>query len=86
MAFFDFRDRTSVIQGVVFGKPEVLETAKELTEESAALISGIGVDKRPEKMINSKVPNGDIEFKIANVEILNKSEAMPFDPETDLNF
>ena len=47
MAFFDFRDRTSVIQGVVFGKPEVLETAKELTEESAALISGI-VNKRPE--------------------------------------
>ena len=36
-------------------------------------------------MINSKVPNGDIELEITNIEILNKSEAMPFDPETDLN-
>ena len=24
MAFFDFRDRTGLVQGVVFGKPEVL--------------------------------------------------------------
>ena len=25
MAFFDFRDRSGTVQGVVFGKPEVLE-------------------------------------------------------------
>jgi len=28
MAFFDFRDYTGKVQGVVFGKPEVLEIAK----------------------------------------------------------
>lgn len=84
MAFFDFRDRTSVIQGVVFGKPEVLEVAKTVSEESAVAITGI-VNERPEKMINEKVENGDIELEITGIEILNPSEAMPFDPEAELN-
>ena len=33
MAFFDFRDRSGLVQGVVFGKPEVLEIAKTLRAE-----------------------------------------------------
>ncbi len=84
MAFFDFRDRSSVIQGVVFGKPEVLEIAKELSEESSVRVTGI-VNQRPEKMVNDKVPNGDIELEITGLEILNKSEPMPFDLNADLN-
>lgn len=78
MAFFDFRDRTGLIQGVVFGKPEVLEVAKELSQEYAVAVTGI-VNARPEKMINPNVQNGDIELEITGIEVLNKSEAMPFD-------
>ena len=33
MAFFDFRDISGKVQGVVFGKPEVLEIAKTLRSE-----------------------------------------------------
>ena len=33
MAFFDFRDASGKIQGIIFGKPEVLEAAKELRPE-----------------------------------------------------
>ena len=84
MAFFDFRDRTSVIQGVVFGKPEVLEIAKEVSEEYSLAITGI-VNERPEKMVNNDADNGTIELEITGIEILNASEAMPFDLETDLN-
>lgn len=84
MVFFDFRDRSSVIQGVVFGKPDVLEVAKTVTEESAVAVTGI-VNERPEKMINSKVENGDIELEITAIEILNPAEAMPFDREAELN-
>lgn len=84
MVFFDFRDRTSVIQGVVFGKPEVLEVAKTVTEESSLWVAGI-VNERPEKMVNDKVPNGTIELEITGIEILNLSEAMPFDREAELN-
>ncbi len=83
MAFFDFRDRTSVIQGVVFGKPEVLEIAKGAGEESAVAVTGM-VNQRPEKMVNNKVQNGDIELEITGIEILNKAEAMPFDMDAEL--
>ena len=84
MAFFDFRDRTSVIQGVVFGKPEVLEVAKEVGVEYSLAVTGV-VNQRPEKMVNANVKNGDIELEITGIEILNKSEAMPFDTEAELN-
>lgn len=84
MAFFDFRDSTGPIQGVVFGKPEVLEVAKTTRQESALRVTGI-VNKRPEKMINPDVYNGDIELEITNIEILNLSEVMPFDMDSDLN-
>ncbi len=83
MAFFDFRDRTSVIQGVVFGKPEVLEVAKTLSQECAVAVTGI-VNQRPEKMVNDKVANGDIELEITGIEVLNASAAMPFDLDADI--
>ena len=54
MAFFDFRDRSSIIQGVIFGKPEVLEVAKDVGQEYSVAVKGI-VNQRPEKMINANV-------------------------------
>ena len=84
VAFFDFRDRTSVIQGVVFGKPDLLESAKEVSEETSLMVTGI-VNERPEKMVNDKVQNGDIELEITGIKILNKSEALPFANESELN-
>ncbi len=82
MAFFDFRDYTGKVQGVVFGKPEVLETAKELGSEYAVSVTGM-VNKRPEKMVNAGVVNGDIELEITGIEILNPAEALPFDMDAD---
>jgi nondiscriminating aspartyl-tRNA synthetase len=84
MAFFDLKDRSGVIQGVVFGKPEVLETAKELSVLSSIEITGI-VNKRPEKMINANAQNGDIELEITGIRILNKAAALPFDLDAELN-
>jgi nondiscriminating aspartyl-tRNA synthetase len=84
VAFFDFRDRTGIIQGVVFGKPEVLEVAKTLRAECALSITGI-VHTRGEKMVNPNVQNGDIELEITALEILSMAEALPFDLDADLN-
>lgn len=84
VAFFDFRDRTGLVQGVVFGKPEVLEIAKTLSEESAVVVTGI-VNERPEKMVNERVKNGDIELEITDLQILNPAEAMPFARDAELN-
>lgn len=82
VAFIEFKDRSSSIQGVVFGKPEVLEVAKELTEQSAVRVHGV-VNERPEKMRNEKAENGDIELEITALEPLAKAEALPFDLNDD---
>jgi nondiscriminating aspartyl-tRNA synthetase len=84
MAFFDFRDRSGIIQGVVFGKPEVLEVSKELSPEYSVAVQGI-VNQRPEKMVNATMENGDIELEITGIEILNHSAPMPFDLDGELS-
>lgn len=84
MAFFDFRDGTGFVQGVVFGKPEVLEVAKTLRPEWVVSITG-KVNKRPEKMVNEGVDNGEIELEITEIEILSKAHELPFEKDTELN-
>ncbi len=84
VAFFDFRDRTGVVQGVIFGKPELLASVQEVKPEYALEVSGI-VHARPEKMVNEKVQNGDIELEITGVTILGVAQALPFDLDTELN-
>jgi aspartyl-tRNA synthetase len=81
MAFFDFRDTTGKIQGVVFGKPEVLEKTKEMRDEFVVEVKGI-VNERPEKA-RTDVQNGDIELEIVGIEILNKAETPVFDIKDD---
>jgi len=83
MAFFDIRDRSGIVQGVVFGKPEVLEVAKNARAESAVKMTGT-VNERPEKMVNEKVANGDIELEITDIEILNQAAELPFDMTAEM--
>src|SRR3989338_8757694 len=71
MAFFDFRDRSGKVQGVVFGKPEVLEIAKTLKQEWVVAVTG-KVNERPEKMVKADVLNGDIELEITGIDILSE--------------
>lgn len=78
MAFFDFRDATGKVQGVVFGKPEVLEIAKTLRPEWVVAITGI-VNERPEKMVKENVQNGSVEIEITNIEVLNRAETPVFE-------
>lgn len=82
MAFFDFRDRTGTVQGVVFGKPEVLEIAKIANTEYVVEVNGI-VNQRPEKMVNDKVQNGNIEIEITGIKILNEAKTLPFPIDGD---
>jgi aspartyl-tRNA synthetase len=79
MVFIDFRDMTGKVQGVVLtGNQELTDLAKTVRPEWVVSINGIA-NKRPEKMVNDKVLNGDIELEIKNIEVLNKAETLPFD-------
>lgn len=82
MAFFDFRDVTGKVQGVVFGKPEVLEVAKTLRPEWVVAVTGI-VNERPEKMVKEGVTNGDVELEITGIEVLNEAETPAFELDMD---
>ena len=82
MIFFDFRDRSGVVQGVVLPASPAMDIAKELRNEYVVRVEGV-VNKRPEKNAQADRRNGDIELEIKSVEILNPSEAMPFDISGD---
>lgn len=83
MVFFDFRDMTGYIQGVVLpSRPEVIEVAKNTRPESVVAIQGI-VNKRPERNIQEGKQNGDIELEITGIEILNHAEPLPFEINED---
>ncbi len=82
MLFFDFRDRTGTVQGVVLPKSEALETAKELRNEYVVRIGG-AVNKRPEKNAVAGKLNGDIELEVKTIEILAAAESLPFDMSLD---
>lgn len=81
MAFFDFRDSTGKIQGIVFGKPEVLEKTKDIRDEFVLSVKGV-VNERPEKA-RTDAQNGNIELEIIDLEILNKAETPVFDIKDD---
>lgn len=83
MVFFDFRDMTGTIQGVVLPmRPEVIEIAKTCRPETVVAVEGI-VNKRPERNIVADKQNGDIELEVTAIMILNNAEPLPFEINTD---
>ncbi|HEY4489145.1 MAG TPA: aspartate--tRNA(Asn) ligase [Candidatus Paceibacterota bacterium] len=85
LVFFDFRDRTGYVQGVVLpGDDALMETAKEVRSEYVVRVTGI-VNKRPEKNAQTDKQNGDIELEIKGIEVLSKAHELPFDKDAELN-
>ncbi len=83
MVFMDFRDMSGYVQGVVLpNHTEAIEIVKEVRTEWVLAITGI-VNKRPEKNIKAGVLNGDIELEITGIDVLNKSETLPFEIGSD---
>jgi nondiscriminating aspartyl-tRNA synthetase len=85
MVFFDFRDRTGYVQGVVLPGDEVLmEIAKSVRNEFVVTVTGI-VNKRPEKNVQEGKVNGDIELEVKGIEIVAAPEELPFELGAELN-
>ncbi len=78
MVFFDFRDRSAVVQGVVLPGSAAIETAKAIRNEYVVRALGI-VNKRPEKNVQADRENGDIELEVTGLTILAAAEPLPFD-------
>ena len=83
LVFFDFRDMTGAVQGVVLPGDEALMTAaKDIRNEYVVSVEGI-VNKRPEKNVQVGKVNGDIELEVKGIEALVVPEELPFDKDAD---
>jgi aspartyl-tRNA synthetase len=79
MVFFDFRDYTGKVQGVVLAQQtELIPRAKEMRNEFVVEVTGI-VNKRPDRNIQADKQNGDIELEITDITVLNTAEVLPFE-------
>lgn len=84
MTFIDLRDRYGITQ-LVFNmenNAELCNRARELGREFVVSVTGV-VKERSNK--NQKIPTGDIEVVVEEINILNNSEIPPFtiEDETD---
>jgi aspartyl-tRNA synthetase len=83
MIFFDFRDMTGYVQGVVLpGATEALEVGSKVRGEWVVEVSG-KVNKRPEKNVQAEKQNGDVELEILSINVLNEAENLPIDVSGD---
>lgn len=78
MVFFDFRDMSGYVQGVVLPQSVAMEIAKEVRPEFVVRISG-KVNARPERNIQVDKQNGNIEVEIESIDILNTADTPPYD-------
>ena len=83
MVFFEFRDMTGRVQGVVLpGNENLKAQADELRDEWVVEITGT-IHKRPEKNVQQDKLNGDIEMVVESIVVLNKAEVLPFQIAVD---
>jgi len=79
LVFIDLRDREGIVQ-TVFNpaiSPKALKIAEQLRSEYVITLTG-NVSLRPEGTENPKLPTGDVEVIVKEVEILNTSNTPPF--------
>ncbi len=82
MVFFDFRDMSGYVQGVVLPNSGAIEIAKEIRTEWVVEVSG-KVNERPERNKQEGKVNGDIELEVLEIKILNKAATPQIDVTSD---
>lgn len=73
--FIDLRDRTGICQ--LFFDVSKFPQLKSLRSEFVLSVSGV-VSERAEEVKNPKLPTGDIEILVDELEILNTCDVLPF--------
>jgi len=83
LIFIDLRDRYGITQLVVLSEnnPELTQKAREVKSEFVITATGL-VRVRENK--NPKLPTGDIEIVMEDLEIINKAELPPFEIVNEL--
>jgi aspartyl-tRNA synthetase len=78
LIFIDLRDRAGIVQVVVNDNtPELFALAAKIHNEYVIHVQGV-VQARPAGLINKDMRTGEIEVAATHLEIINRSEALPF--------
>lgn len=83
LIFFDFRDMTGIVQGVILPNAKDVHTVGEKVRPEWVVEVRGKVNQRPEQNIQKERQNGDIELEILALEVINESETPPFDVRSD---
>ncbi len=88
ITFLNLRDRYGLTQVVVDddASEELKTLAVSLKQEFCIAVEGL-IRQRPDSMINKEMATGEIEVKALKIEVLSKSEVLPFqiDEKTNAN-
>lgn len=82
LIFVDIRDHTGVSQIVFDPQHASFAQAEHLRNEDVLRVRGV-VRRRPAGTENPRLPTGDVEVAIGELEILNRSQVPPFQVNSD---
>ncbi len=78
LIFIDLRDHTGLVQLTIHpDQDQTFKLAQSIRDEFVIRATG-KVLERSSELANKNIPTGTIEILVTNLEILNKSEALPF--------
>jgi len=80
--FIDLRDRSGLIQLVFIPSSAAYETASRLRAEWVVAVKG-KVNERPTAMVNEKIPTGEIEVLVDELNVISEAETPPIAVDTD---
>ncbi len=83
MIFFDFRDASGYVQGVILPAAKDAHAVGEKTRPEWVVEVRGKVNARPEKNIQKEKLNGDIELEILGITVLNEAATPPLDVRGD---
>jgi aspartyl-tRNA synthetase len=86
LIFIDLRDRTGLTQAVFIPKEsgDAYQLAQGVRSEYVVTLKGT-VNARPKGTINQKLPTGEVEVLVKDLQILNASQTPPFEIEDELS-
>jgi aspartyl-tRNA synthetase len=85
LIFIDIRDHTAILQLVIHPETaEAFKLAEQLRDEFVIKATGT-VSERAEGLKNPNIPTGGVELLVTELELLNRSEPLPFQVDTQQN-
>ena len=82
LIFIDLRDKSGIVQVVIRPEDEFYDLASSLKTESVIKVEGT-IKERESK--NPNIPTGEVEVEASNLELLGKTEDIPFEITDDSN-